>query len=280
MAVYLLDKNVVEDIKKSLRGIPTKGAAVARGIDRKGNTASPLLSIMEGSMQRAQSGPELHDQLMADTQAVGLFYNLAKTDSKYLRDFDATTVTALAPHMREKTDPLVPLTKALQALVVKPRRWDAAREVLKEIDALADKHEVNLAHPLITCAVATLYGSGPARGVLKPAVTPTDGGAYNAVADIRIVMETAYIRQMWNENGRRESVQLLSNDKDLNAFAKLSPVRVDGSFLASPTGSEIISFSATISENLLPILRSLPKEMHRVFDYLQTSRDANKSFFA
>ena len=111
MAIYLLDKNVVEDIKQSLKGVRTEGAAIARVIDRKGNTVSPLLSILEGSVRKAQSGPELLDQLMADTQAVGLFYRLAKTDSKYLRTFSAAMVAALAPHMREKTGALVPLKR-------------------------------------------------------------------------------------------------------------------------------------------------------------------------
>lgn len=280
MALYLLDKNVVEDIKQSLKGVRTEGAAVARVIDRKGNIASPLLSILEGSVRRAQSGPEMHDQLMADTQAVGLFYRLAKTDSKYLRTFDAMTVMALAPHMREKADALVPLAMKLQALVVQQRRWDDAREVQLKIDALANEYEVNLSHPLITCAVACLYGSRPARGVLKPTVSPTDQGAYNAIADIRLIMETAYIRRMWNENGNRESVQLLSSDKNLNTFSKLLQLRVDMSLVTSEAGPAIVAFSATMSQNLLPNLRTLPKEMQRVLNYLRTSRDTNKSIVA
>jgi hypothetical protein len=35
MAIYLLDKNVVDDIKTSLKGIQSTGAALARAIDRK-----------------------------------------------------------------------------------------------------------------------------------------------------------------------------------------------------------------------------------------------------
>lgn len=39
MALYLLDKNVVEDIKKSLNGTKADGIALARAIDYKRNTA-------------------------------------------------------------------------------------------------------------------------------------------------------------------------------------------------------------------------------------------------
>jgi hypothetical protein len=56
MALYLLDKNVVEDIKKSVKGIPSAGAALARAIDRKGNTASPLLAIWKAASKRRSLG--------------------------------------------------------------------------------------------------------------------------------------------------------------------------------------------------------------------------------
>ena len=280
MPLYLLDKNVVEDIKQSLNGVPTKGAAVARAIDLKGNIASPLLSILEGSVQRAQSGPELYDQLMADTLAVSRFYRLAKTDSGYLRTFGAMTATAFAPHMREKTETLAQLAMKLQALVVQQRKLHGARDLLPKIDALANDYEVNLSHPLVTCAVACLYGSGPARGVLKPAVRPTHQGAYNAVADIRLIMETAYIRKRWNENRIRQGVQLLSSDKNLCALSNLLQLRVELSLLTGEVGPEIVAFTATMSHKLLPNLQMQPKEMERVLNYLRTSRNTNKSILA
>lgn len=277
MALYLLDKNVVEDIKKSLKGIPSSGAAFARAIDRKGNTVSPLLSILEGSVQKAQSGPEFHDQLMVDTLAVSMFYRWVRTDSEYLRSLGATTVAALAPHMREKTSGLVPLIMELQALVVHQRSWKDARHALQQIDALATQHAVNLSHPLVTCAVSCLYGSKPARGVLKPAVNPTPEGAYNAIADIRLAMEAAYIVRMRNEHVPRENIRLYSSDKDLNAFARMLEIRVDTSLASDEFDREIVSFTSTMSGNLLPSLRIHPKEMELVLDHLRASRDGEKS---
>lgn len=277
MAIYLLDKNVVEDIKQSLKGVPNSGAAFARAIDRKGNTISPLLSILEGSMQRAQSGAEFHDQLMVDTQAVSMFYRSAKTDSKYLRTHGATTVAALAPHMREKTGPLIPLTTKLQALLAHSRKWEDARDVLKQIDELATEHSVNLSHPLLTCAVSCLYGNRAARRVLKPAVNPTPEGAYNAVSDIRLAMEAAYIHKMWNEIGLRQIVRLYTSDKELNAFARILDIQVSTTFPLGEVDHEIVRFTSTMSKNLLPILQTHPKEMARVLDYLQASRDGDNS---
>ena len=40
------------------------------------------------------------------------------------------------------------------------------------------------------------------------------------------------------------------------------------------------TFSATMSQNLLPNLRTLPREMQRVLDYLKASRDTSKSILA
>jgi hypothetical protein len=218
--------------------------------------------------------------MIEDTQAVGMFYRFAKTDSDFLRTFGASMVTALAPHMREKAGALVPLAMALQALLVRQSSWEDARAVLLQIDALAAKHDVNLSHPLVTCAVSCLYGSGAARGVLKPAVNPTDTGAYNAVADIRLVMETAYIRRMWDERRSRESVRLYSGDKHLNAFSRMLEVRVSASLAPIGSGKEIVSFTSTMSQNLLPNLRTRPKEMDRVLDHLRASRDGDHSILA
>lgn len=277
MALYLLDKNVVEDIKKSLKGIPTAGVAQARAIDRKGNTISPLLSILEGSAQRALSGPELHDQLMIESQAVGMFYRWARTDSDYLQKLGASMVAALAPHMREKTDVLVPLAMKLQALLARQANHLDARKMLPQIDSLAAEHAVNLSHPLVSCAIACLYQSSSARKVLKPAVTPNAEVAYNAVVDIRFMMEAAYIRKMWNAKGWRESVQLFSGDKNLNELARMLEIRVETTFTSNEFGYEVVTFTSTVSEKMLPNLRKLPKEMERVLAYLRTSRDNNQS---
>ncbi|MCE4554258.1 hypothetical protein [Pelomonas cellulosilytica] len=280
MALYLLDKNIVEDIKKSLKGVPTSGVALARAIDRKGNIASPLLSIMEGSSQRGQTGAELHDQLMVESQAVGMFYHHARTDAEYLQEMGTSAAAAFAPHMREKSSALVPLAMELQRLLPQQRNYLDARSELPKIDALAVEHGVPLAHPLVTAAVACLYGNVAARGVLKPAVNPTSEGAYNAVADFRLMMETAYIRNMWNERGSRQSVRLHSADKHLNTLSRLLEIKVQTAFSSEEAAREIVSFESTMKKELLPSLREREKEMQRALDYLRASRDGEKAVLA
>lgn len=184
-------------------------------------------------------------------------------------------MTALAPHMREKSNRLMPLATELQALVVLQRNLVVARDVLRETDALATKNKVDLAHPLVTCAIAWLYGSRPARGVLKPTVNPTEEGAYNGVADIRLVMEMAHVCNMWNERRSRQSVCLLTGDKNPAALDMVLKVRVDTTFAAGVNGPEIVSFNSTLSQELLPSLAKDEGEMNRVIERLRTSRDDN-----
>lgn len=272
MAVYLLDKNVVEDIKKSNKGISGPGAAFARAIDRKANTVSALLAILEGGQQRPQSDQEFHNQLKLDSHAVSRFYKHARTDFEYLQVHGAGFAQIFAPHVQTKTSALLPLTMKLQALVVLSPSLVNARSMLKEIDALASEHLVELSHPLITCAVSCMYGYGPARKVLKPAFNPKPAGAYNAIADIRLLMESAFFRSMWNETGRHQNVYLYSQDKNLNAFDRALQLKaVTAPELAEP-GIEAVRFTSKIRDELLPALVKNPKEREHVFDLLRTSR--------
>lgn len=270
MGVYLLDKNVVEDIKKSIQGISGPGAAFARAIDRKANTASALLAILEGGQQRPQSDQEFHNQLKLDSQAVSRFYKLARTDFEYLQEHGARFAEIFAQHMEAKSSALLPLTMKLQALVVLSPSLISARSILKEIDALASEHLVELSHPLVTCAVSCMYGYRPARKVLKPAVNPTPEGAYNAIADIRLIMESAFIRSMWKDP--HQNVYLYSQDKNLNAFDRTLQLRAKISPELAEPGIESVRFTSKIRNELMPDLEKNPKERELVFDLLRASR--------
>ncbi|WP_338497597.1 hypothetical protein [Delftia tsuruhatensis] len=280
MAIYLLDKNIVEDIKKSIKGLPTPGVALARSIDKKNNQALTLLAALEGSTQSAPSASELMDGLVSDSQAVGMFYKLAKTDSEYLLNTSASTAVTLSPHVREKTQELIPLTMELQSLLSRQFNWIDARVILKKIDEIALTNNFSLSHPLITCAVACLYQSRSARGVLKPAAHPNERDAYNAAADIRLIIETAYVKNMFIKNGERSYIKLLSGDKDLNELSQILSTTVSSTVISEEIDQEIISFNSAFSRKLLPSLNMQPKEMERILSYLKESRDGPESIIS
>lgn len=275
MALYLLDKNVVEDIRQSLRGIASPGIALARKVDRKGSTVSPILAIVEGSLRKPQAANEIHSSLLGDAQAVGMFYRHARTDAKALRDMDVEMITTFGSHWSEKTATLLPLGNALQALLARTYSVADAKDVLTKIDSLCREHSVKRVHPLVVCAIACLYGHKDARKVLKPAQNPTEGDSYNAVADIRMLLETAHIRRMWQQQSPREAVYLLSSDKSLNEFSRIIALRTDASILLHDQNLEIVNFKATISDALFPWLMKSQKEMDNVHAYFREGGEAD-----
>ncbi|MEJ2630293.1 MAG: hypothetical protein P8014_05300 [Acidihalobacter sp.] len=274
MTVYVLDKNIVEDIHKSLRGLPSEGVALARKIDRKANMVSPLLAIVEGSLRRPQSTTELYDTLRRDSNALGKFYRKARTDKEFLQQQSAEMIITFGAHTREKSSSLIPLTRALQKLLERTYSVVDARGILQQIDELSQETVGRCGHPLFACAIACLYGHAGAKNVLKPRENPTEGDAYNAVTDVRMLIETAYIRRMWQKMDPRENVYLYTRDKHLNDFAKVINVVSNGSASIDDLNLELVNFSSTVTDpRLFPNLRNNPKEMERVFSYL---RDSNR----
>lgn len=275
MALYLLDKNVVEDIHKSLRGIASPGIALARKVDRKGSTVSPILAIAEGSTRKPQASNEMHSGLIDDSQAVAMFYRQARTDAKALQDLGVEMAITFGTHWREKTAVLLPLGNALQTLLARTYSIVDAKDVLTKIDSLCRTHSVERVHPLVTCAIACLFGHRGARKVLKPAQNPSEGDSYNAIADIRMLLETAYIRRMWQQKHPLEPVNLLSNDKNLNDFSRAIGVIAEASMPLHDLSVEFVRFRSTINETLFPALKEKPTEMAYVFSYLQECAEAD-----
>lgn len=274
MGLYLLDKNVVEDIQKSLKNTPSPGIAFARKVDKKWNIVSPLLAIVEGSVRRPQSPSEVYSRLMADARAVGMFYRRASTDAKALTDMSVEMIITFGAHWRDATEKLLPLSRKLQKLLSRTYSVIDAKTVLMEIDSLSRLHSVEREHPLIVCAIACLYGHSAARKILKPAQRSSDGHAYNSVADIRMLLETAYIRRMWQEKNPRESVNLLSGDKNLNEFSKAIAVTAESSTPLHDLKVEVVRFKSTITDALFPSLVRKPKEREYLYSYFKGDTEA------
>ncbi|MCE4058719.1 hypothetical protein LXM60_00660 [Pandoraea sputorum] len=261
MALYLLDKNVVEDIHASLAGEQSKHIREAREIDRPNNIVSPILAIMEGSSQLPQTAAQMTASLKKDADAVKKFYTNARTDAHALLNPELDMVSAFAPHMRKKAGDLMPFVRIVQPLLARTYSIADARDIRSNIDKTAKSFSLPLAHPLVTCALSCLYNHDAARKVLKPTLNPTDESAYNAVADIRILMDVAYIRDLWNANQQSHMpVRLHSRDKKLNQLDKLLKISAQGgNRLRGAKGDlELIQFTATRSPELFPSAHATP----------------------
>ncbi|WAC71032.1 hypothetical protein OU995_15600 [Roseateles sp. SL47] len=274
MPLYLLDKNVVEDIKDGLAGRSGQGERFARAIDKSGNTISPILAIMESGTGQPPTAEATLESMRVDSQAVGLFYTHARTDSTYFAEDGLTAVTALAQHMRDKTQALMPLANELRAVLWRTFSLEDAWPVVQKIDDLARHAQVSIGHPLVACAIACLYGHEGARDLLKPAKTPNAADAYNPVVDIRLMMETAYIRELWNEAGSKMTVRLYSQDRGLNEFSKQFNISVSRTRIRLNVGEQEVMFSAVVSDVLLPNLQRSKKQHRKVMSFLKEVADA------
>lgn len=273
MKLYLLDKNIVEDIHDSLRGGHSSHIALARAIDRKRCTVSPILAILEGSYRKPQTINEMHASIERDTDAVRRFYRLAHTDAGWLQAGAVEMALTMTAHWRKKIEAIVPLAERLQALLVNTKSIADARSLREQIEALSNTYSVGRAHPLIVSALACLYGHVAARKVLKPTQNPSNASAYNAAADIRLLLESAYIRHLYRNALPMGNVVLHTRDKHLNALAKALSVEVGTKTLRDRLDPETVPFEATISESLFPNLLKNPKEMQRVLSYFRENKN-------
>lgn len=273
--IYLLDKNIVEDIKKSLNNTASTGAALARSIDRKGAIVSPMLSIAEGSFRKPQTQDEMLNSLIVETRAIGMFYKHARTDANFLREVAVKMVMAFEPHWRGKFNELMPLAIELKKLLYRTYSVRDAKDIFRKIDSLCSKHSIPRVHPLVVCAIACLYGHSGARRVLKPSMNPSEGDAYNAISDIRMLMDTAYISQMFRQRASNKLVKLLSNDIKLNEFSQEIQIFSDGDIFATNSNEKLINHRVIISKNLFPMLMNNEKEINFIYSYF----DGNEKLF-
>lgn len=270
LALYLLDKNIIEDIHHSLKGRASPLIAAARSIDVRRNTVSPILAILEGGVQRPQTRSETVDQISLDSSAINRFYRYARTDSEYLKTAAVEMAAVLGAHWRDKAGSLIPICKSLQSILARTYSRIDARGALERIVAECERAQLELSHPLATCAVSCLYGSKSARKVINPSLAPTEEVAYNAVSDIRMIMESAYIRHIWNSKSRREPVHLLSRDAGLNDFARAVSVRVETATPDATTDLETVTYRSNIGKVLFPSVAADSKELQRVMSIFES----------
>jgi len=220
MKVYLLDKNIVECIHRSLKGKLCPHIKLAKDIDCKKNRVSPLLAVLEGSVQKPQSDAEILNSLNRETEAIKQFYRRAKTDGDFLQHNQGEMIRTLGEHFRKSSNHLIQITIELQKILARTYSVKEANRIFDEINSLALNHKLKLTHPLLICAIMCLYGHTDARGAIKPKEKPSKRSAYNAVVDIRMLMETAYIRNILQKFAPKAKLILHTADKSLNKLEK------------------------------------------------------------
>lgn len=270
--IHLLDRNLVIEIRDYQPPPPVplqKGApppapvrnptiAKARALDKKNRTVSALLSIMEGDQAKALTGSDLQAILTRETAALKRFYRVAETDEPYLRTHNIDACLALATEAQRESDTYVCATAQLQTLLATQNGKQATKGPLDDVIATARQHDLVLSNPLILCAIACVYGSDVARGVLKPQLTPTHDTSFNAVMDLSKIKLVNYLRHLGNMGANQLTFETM--DKALQRFSSLLHVRSTSSRRTTSHDAFSTSIDLDVFLNNLPFLKDLKKQ--------------------
>ncbi|MYN10495.1 hypothetical protein [Pseudoduganella aquatica] len=252
MNIFLIDRNIVSDIRKYNKGGRDHDFKLALSIDKSTNFVSPLMSIIEGSLKQPQSMTNMHDALSDETNEIGKFYKQAKTDALFLQKNSFQMIEAFSEKTKDDVAQYAPLVKFLQRKLADPVPHEQAKKVRTEILDFVVDNFYYPGHPIVVCGLACLHGNIGAQKVLKPNASPPDGvekHAYNALLDLLLISQLAYIR---SQHRNSQNVRFLTRDKGLQDFLSQMKVSVKKKIVDHRADVETVSYDCTYHINLFP----------------------------
>jgi hypothetical protein len=229
---YLLDRNDVSLIKDSVAGDKSfdigkqEFLKYLRGIDNPEDYVSPILSIMEGEHGREDTPIEKENCLSKEVNAVRAFFGFAKTDSIFLSEA-SQIFCAVFTQYREggwisREFYLENAVSFIKNIVSKADRKSIEEKLL----SLSEKAKLSPFDPVVVLCLACLYGSNPARRLIKP----NKLNSYNTLSDLHTISRVAMIRAVAQGCNSPLRVRLVTRDQGLNDVleqVRISRCRVD-----------------------------------------------------
>ena len=227
MALYLLDRNIVIDIKKYNGGSSVKNINIAREIDKRKHKVSPILSILEGKRGEFQSSVQMHDLIQEESAALEKFFKFAKLDD-YLLNNKEETALLLPKFIEEKVSNKIPFIMACQILLKDLVGKEKVKIFLEKVLNLAKKYYVSVGEPYLLCAIAIVYGNQDAYKVLVKTEKDKspEQNAYNAALDLRKIVDINLIFQNYKDGHCQETIKFLTRDKSLLNFMKFMRMHI------------------------------------------------------
>ena len=263
---YLIDKNILEDIRKINKNPEYEFLEFNRSIDTQQSIICVFLAVLEGNDRTPQTKEQLQISLLDAVQEIQKFYKYAKTDSDLLINTATQFIEMMGVHMPQKVQELIPTIKEIQKLLLLTYSTNDARSKLDEINAISNTNKIGLHHPVFVTAIHCLYGNSAARGVLfpknskDPEKNSSDNKAYNAAFDIRLLMEFFFIRKQNIQNAkvylhtRDENLRIL--EKELNIYPKITDV--ENLSITIENLSIDIEFTPFAEYSCIPSLKYMP----------------------
>ncbi|PSW58835.1 hypothetical protein C0W54_20925 [Photobacterium kishitanii] len=225
--LYLLDRNALSDIKKSIDGarVDPERLNELKKIDIEGNLISGYLAVREGQSKKIESSEEIECQIEKDLPYLDLFYTKAKTDGKILLDNKKVTAKCLG-HVEGRElnwDIYIQFIKYVQKILYQPIKPSKRLEYAENIISKARALSVPSGHLIIICAISSLYGNSWAKKILKSKLNfskqQAEEAAYNALSDLICLTRTLEVKLKFYNS---YEVQFFTFDKPLlNFFLQL-----------------------------------------------------------
>lgn len=230
--LYMLDICVVGATKlteESLKSQPRKANLVTelRNLDSPNNCFSYLCALMEkvSDSRGMLTADELKDQILADISSLRRFFKIARVAES--DDFLIAFLEELMgePIENKRSDYLSFLKKLnnhfkLQNSVSPKQRLGKAKEIILEAKSLT----ISTQHPIVTIALACLYGNQSAKKLMKFKAKQNEFDAENALADILLISRFAKIKLEIEHHGRNGSgyprVSFITDDNGLSELVK------------------------------------------------------------
>lgn len=225
MRICIIDRNVVSKIASGFRGCLVGEIAEVKALDRKENVICLMFSNIEGRLGKLQSQFQSSNGMQMEGDIVRGFFKKARVDSDFYEVFNRLCSLAIVANQREVYDRYYKLVEFLQDLLYQPFSLTQATKVRDEIVDYAAGLSVEKGHPIVLCALATLYGNKDAQGVLKP-MKPREGDSqrenriYNFLADLLVMVNLAEWKGMSRKAGYDRSFKFITLDKPLHNFLK------------------------------------------------------------
>jgi len=279
--LYMLDICVVGATKlteKSLEEKPEKANLVAalRNLDRPNNCFSYLCALMEkvSDSRGHLSFEELKNQILADISALRGFFKEARIAEQdefligFLKEIMGDPIELnRSDYLRflERLNNHFKLKDSVSPL----RRLGKAKEILLEADSLG----ISTQHPVVSVALACLYGNRFAKKLMKFKADSKVFDAENSLADIMLISRFAKIKLEIEHHGRNgfgyPRVEFLTDDKGLSELVKcFKPKAVKYQHMADGRESRL-----TMTVDLVKLLTEATEEERRAITDMVLSID-------
>jgi len=253
--IIFLDRNAIISIEKIIqkKQVPAQQAQQLKALDKKNNIISSFFSSIEGKSGISELPRQMNPTFVEEAILLSSFFKKAQTDGvaiMMLRQLFSTFGEKDTFATKELLKFIVEVNTILKNKISKIKQKEKFSEILK----IAAELCIPQGHPVVICAISTLYGSDNSRSILKPNSKDPQKGAYNALCDIQLIIFVARLELIRNTLGKTHiPFKIFSFDKALANF--LSAIKINNSCYTPGSLDCEMTHNFTYSNELFPDLK-------------------------